>query len=124
MSRPRHGLWALEDRMGSGHLPSGIAVGRDSGITTLRAGPVPHSGLGSQIYRVSKEEEANRALADASPSPVCRRGTAQGKRKILRFCVVAGDPMFTPRGESDAAQIGVVELVLAIGAPLGGIPSK
>jgi hypothetical protein len=81
----------------------------------------------SKIYRGPKEE-ANRVMADASPSPACRRGSAKGKRKILRFCVVAGNPMSRPRSvgvrESDAAQIGVVELVLAIGKPLGAIPSK
>src|ERR1700726_22498 len=79
-----------------------------------------------QMYRGSKEEEAKRAMANASPWLLCRRSSVNGKREISRFCVVPSNPMFEPRrisvGESNAAEVDVVELVLAV--KVGLVPFK
>jgi len=49
-----------------------------------------------------------------------------GKREISRFSVVPSNPRFEPRsisvGESDAAKVDVVELVLAVKVAL--VPFK
>src|SRR5258707_15531328 len=87
---------------------------------------VPSHSARRQIYRGSKEEEAKRAMADASPWLLCRRSSVNGKREISRFSVVPSNPRFEPRsisvGESDAAKVDVVELVLAV--KVGLVPFK
>jgi hypothetical protein len=65
-------------------------------------------------------------MANASLSPLYRKSSAKGKRKIPRFFVVSCSPTFSsPSGDvrkSEAVQRDVVELVLAVN--LGTIPFK
>jgi hypothetical protein len=65
-------------------------------------------------------------MANASLSPLCRKSSAKGKRKIPRFFVVSCSPTFRSPSvdvrKSEAVQRDVVELVLAVN--LGTIPFK